>query len=408
MILSFAIVVLASLLADHVVRRLRLPGLLGMMAVGMAVGPYGLKLLSPDLLHVSADLRRLALVVILLRAGLMISRQTLNTIGGRVLLMALVPSALEGTAVALVAPRLLGLSAAESMLLGAVVAAVSPAVVVPAMIDFLQSNGTRNRVVPTLLLAASPLDNVFVIVVFGSLLAAAEGAHVSAALLALDLPLALLTGAAVGWALGEGLYRGFRRFDPRATKRVLIVISIALVLVSLEATVGRFIPFSALTAVMALGYVLLERSEAFAHEISSKLNKIWIMAEILLFVLIGAQVDVHLAWRAGLTGALIVLIGLVARSVGVWLSLLRSRLRARERVFCVLAYVPKATVQAVIGAAALTAGLPGGELILAVAVVAVILTAPVGAAAIWWLGPQVLADYGGTEYQGATALSADD
>jgi NhaP-type Na+/H+ or K+/H+ antiporter len=400
MVLSLAIVILCSLLADFLLRRVRLPGLLGMLAVGMMFGPYGLNLLSADLLRVSGDLRRLALIVILLRAGLMISRKALNAIGGRVLLMAFVPSALEGTAVALAAPWLLGLSAAEAMLLGAVVAAVSPAVVVPAMLDFLHSTRTRNRIVPTLLLAASPLDNVFVIVVFGSLLAAAEGAHVSLAHLALDLPLSLVTGAGVGWLMGEAMYRGFERFDPRATKRVLIVISVALVLVGLEESVRQFVPFSALTAVMALGFVLLERSEGVAHEISTKLNKIWVMAEILLFVLVGAQVNIHLAWQAGLWGTVIVLIGLGARSVGVWLALLGSQLTARERLFCVVAYLPKATVQAVIGAAALAAGLPGGQLILAVAVVAVVITAPVGAAAIRVMGPRVLIE-GGAPRDGA-------
>jgi len=341
MVLSVAIVILASLLADHLLRRAKLPGLLGMLAVGIAAGPCGLNLLSADLLHVSSDLRRLALVIILLRAGLMISRDTLNTIGVRVLLMALIPSALEGTAVALVAPRLLGLAPSESLLLGAVVAAVSPAVVVPAMLDFLHSGKTRNRAVPTLLLAASPLDNVLVIVVFGSLLTAAEGAHVSPAQLALDLPLSLLTGGVLGWGLAKALYLGFRLLSPRVTKRVLIIICLALVLVSLEDVVRKLLPFSALTTIMVLGYVLLERSESVAHEISAKLDRICVMAEILLFVLVGTQVDVHLAWQAGAAGALTVLPGLTARSLGVWLALLGSAFRPGERLFCVLAYLPK-------------------------------------------------------------------
>lgn len=394
MALSLAVIFLASLLLDRLLRYVKLPGLLGMLAVGMVCGPYGLNLLSADLLHVSADLRRFALIVILLRAGLMISRKTLNTLGGRVLLMGLVPSACEGAAVALAAPHLLGLAPAESLLLGAVVAAVSPAVVVPAMLNLLHSQETRDRTVPTLLLAASPLDNVFVIVVFGSLFAAAKGGGLSVGRLLADLPLSLISGVVVGWLCGEGLYRGFRRFNPRATKRVLIVVSLALVLVSLEETVRIVLPFSGLAAVMALGYILLERSEAFAHEISAKLNKIWVMAEIMLFVLVGAQVNVALAWQAGLWGAAIVLIGLGARSLGVWVALLGSRLTLRERLFCIVAYIPKATVQAVVGAVAMSAALPGGQLILAVAVVAVVITAPLGATGIRLLGPRLLA---GTE-----------
>jgi solute carrier family 9B (sodium/hydrogen exchanger), member 1/2 len=388
--LSLALVILLSLLLDFLFKKVRLPGLLGMLAVGLLLGPYGANWLSPALLEVSADFRRVALVVILLRAGLMISRTALRQVGWRVLLLGLVPSLCEGAVVALAAGPWLGLAPRQALLLGAMLAAVAPAVVVPAMIDLIRQGRGRAHHIPTLLLAACPLDNVFVIVAFGALLDFARGANPQPLRQLLTLPMSLALGVGLGLLLGKRLYRGFVRFNPRATKRVLIAICLALLLVAAEDHLKGLLPFSGLMAVLALAFVILDKSEAFAHEMSQKLAKIWILAEILLFVLIGAQVNPHVLLQTGVMGLAVLGVGLAARSLGVWLSLLGSRLTARERLFCVVAYWPKATVQAVVGALALAAGLPQAATLLALAVLAIVVTAPLGAIGIHWLAPLTL------------------
>lgn len=378
MALSIALLVLLSLGLDHLLRRLRIPGLVGMLLVGVVLGPHLLDLLSPSLLAVSSDFRRIALILLLLRAGLMVKPDQLRRIGAQALLLACVPTLLEVAALGLLGVCLLGLAWPNALVLGSVIAAVSPAVVVPAMADYQKRTGGRSPV-PTLLLAASPLDNVFAIVLFGVLLSFAQGEREHLALRLAELPLALLTGCLVGSLLGQRLYRLFRHFDPRATKRALIVICLAIILVAGEELLTRWVPFSGLIAVMAMGFVVLKYSEAFAAEISLKLAKMWILAEILLFVLVGAQVDVLLLWHTGLAGIALIAGGLVARSLGVWLSLLRSSLNRGERLVCVAAYLPKATVPAAIGATPLAVGLAGGETILAIAVLAIAVTAAPGA-----------------------------
>jgi NhaP-type Na+/H+ or K+/H+ antiporter len=378
MALSIALLVLLSLGLDHLLRRLKVPGLVGMLLVGVLLGPHLLDLLSPSLLSVSSDFRRIALILLLLRAGLMIKPEQLRRIGGQVLLLACVPTLLEVAVLGLLGVHLLGLSWPSALVLGSVIAAVSPAVVVPAMADYQQRIKGRSPV-PTLLLAASPLDNVFAIVLFGVLLSVAQGEREHLAWRLAELPLALLTGSLVGSLLGQRLYRLFQRFDPRATKRALIVICLAIILVAGEEMLAHWVPFSGLVAVMAMAFVILRRSEVFAAEISLKLAKMWILAEILLFVLVGAQVDVPLLWHTGLAGIALIAGGLVARSVGVWLALLGSALSRGERLVCVAAYLPKATVPAAIGATPLAVGLAGGETILAIAVLAIAVTAAPGA-----------------------------
>jgi solute carrier family 9B (sodium/hydrogen exchanger), member 1/2 len=267
----------------------------------------------------------------------------------------------------------------SAALLGAVLAGVSPAVTVPMMLDFIARGKGRQRGVPSLVLAAAPLDNVVVVVLFSALAGAASATGASVSWHLLQIPVALATGAVAGLGVGWLAHRGFVRYDPRATKRALVVIAVAIILVSAEALVARLFPFSGLMAVMALGCVVLERSEGAAHEISDKLSKIWIVTEILLFVLIGATVDPTAVWRAGLAGAAVLLIGLCARSIGAYCCLLGTGLTGRERLFCVASGIPKATIQAAIGATPLAMGVAGGDLILAMAVLAIVVTAPLGA-----------------------------
>ncbi len=393
---SIAELVLVSLLAAWLLGKVRIPGLVGMLLAGVVFGPYVLGWLDPELLAVGQDLRLIALIVILLRAGFELSKSVLHRVGGRALVLAFVPAVVEVGAITLLGPPLLGLSVLASAVLGAVLAAVSPAVVVPLMIRFIQQRRGARKGIPTMVLAASSVDDVFVIVLYSVLIGFYTGSETNWAWKLAGIPISILLGVAVGVVAGVVLYHLFERFNPRATKRVLVVVAVSVLLFRLEHAVSAWVPFAALVAAMAIGVIILERRERMAHEISAKLGKVWILAEILLFTLVGAQVNLPVAWRAGLAGAGLIAAGLVARSLGTWLCLLGSDLNAGERLFVIVAYLPKATVQAAIGAGPLiemrAAGMPvgPGEVILAVAVLSIVLTAPTGAWAIALLGPRTL------------------
>ncbi len=396
MAVSIAEIIVLSLIADWFFRRLRIPGLIGMLLVGVAFGPYVLGYLDPDLLAIGPDLRLIALIVILLRAGFELSREVLHRVGGKALLLAFVPAVVEGAAITVLGPMLLGLSLMESAILGSVLAAVSPAVVVPMMIRFMQQRKGAEKGIPTMVLAAASVDDVFVIVVYSVLTGLYTGQQVNIAWKLASIPLSIILGVAVGLGVGLVLYRLFERFDPRATKRVLVVIAVSVLLVRVEHWLEAWVPFAALVSAMAIGFVILEKREHMAHEISSKLGKIWVFAEIILFSMVGAQVNVSVAWKAGLAGAGLIGLGLIARGAGTLLCLVRSELNMGERIFVAVSYTPKATVQAAIGAAPLmamrAAGMDTGpgEIILAVAVLSIMLTAPAGAWAIAALGDRVL------------------
>jgi len=396
MAVGIAELIIICLLVDWGFRQLRMPGLIGMLLTGIIFGPYALGLLSPDLLAISPDLRLIALIVILLRAGLELSRDTLNRVGRMVLLLSAIPAILEGITITVLGPHLLPLSYMESAILGAILGAVSPAVVVPLMIDFIQRRMGAEKGIPTLVLAASSIDDVFVIVIYSVLIGMYTGQHVSIGWKLAGIPIAITLGIAVGLAVGWVLYRMFDRFNPRATKKGLIVLGVSILLMDLEHRLEGIVPFAALLAVMAIGFIILEKREHQAHELSAKFGKIWVFAEILLFTMVGAQVNIHVALQTGLAGAALIALGLVGRSIGTWLCLLGSNLTAAERVFVVISYIPKATVQAAIGAAPLAAMAAAGmqtapgEIILAAAVLSILLTAPVGAWAITWSGNRIL------------------
>lgn len=412
MALGLATLVILGLLVDFLFRKLRVPGLVGMMLVGVVLGPCLLGALEPGLLAFSADLRMIALIVILLRAGFELRKDTLRRVGVQALLLSFVPATLEALAVTALGPRLLGLSYLESAILGTVLGAVSPAVVVPLMLDFAARRKGTDKAIPTLVIAASSIDDVFVIVVFSSLLGLYVGGEVNLPWKLAGIPVSILSGIAAGLAFGWALYRVFRRFNPRATKRLLAILGISILLVGAERHVEAFVPFAALLAVMAVGAIILEKSEHMAHELSAKLAKIWVFAQIMLFTLVGAQVDVGVAWQAGLAGSALIGLGLVARSAGTWLCLLGSELTPAERLFVVIAYLPKATVQAAIGGAPLVAmqaagmATGPGQVILAVAVLSILLTAPLGAWAIAYSGNRILRQEGGDPTAGAEADGA--
>jgi NhaP-type Na+/H+ or K+/H+ antiporter len=379
MVFSLALIVLLGLLSNYIFNKLHIPGLIGMLLTGIIMGPYVLDLLDPALLSVSSDFRMLALIVILLRAGLETRRDTLNKVGKTALIMSTVPALFEGFVVAILAPALLGLTLLEGAILGAILAAVSPAVVVPFMIKFIDERRGTNKGIPTLILAASSVDDVFVIVVFSMLMGLYAGENVNILMKVLEVPASIALGIMAGTIAGYILYRMFLRYRPRATKKAMIVIGAAVLLSWLEEELRPYLPISALLGVMTVGFILLEKSEPMAHQISKKLSKVWVMAEILLFALVGAQVNIHVALDAGIAGAALIGIGLVARSAGTYVSVAGAGLDQKEKMFCVISYIPKATVQAAIGAIPLTAGVRGGEIILAVAVLSILITAPIGA-----------------------------
>jgi NhaP-type Na+/H+ or K+/H+ antiporter len=393
---TLAELILLGLLADWAFRKLGLPGLVGMLILGVLVGPYVLDVMAPEMLESSADLRLIALIVILLRAGFELSRDALNRVGRMALLLSCIPAILEGLAVTALGPMLLGLTYLQSAILGAVLSAVSPAVVVPLMIRFMTRRMGADKGIPTLILAASSIDDVFVIVIYSVLIGFYTGQNVNLVWKLAGIPVSIVTGILVGLAIGLLFVNLFNRFNPRATKRVLLILGVSILLVRVEPVLENTVPFTALLAVMAIGFMILEKREHMAHEISAKLGKIWVFAEIILFTMVGAQVNVHVVWRAGLAGAILISLALIARSIGTYLCVLGSDLNLKERMFVVISYLPKATVQAAIGGAPLAAmhaaGMDTGpgETILAVAVLSIVLTAPLGAWAISVTGDRVL------------------
>ncbi len=390
MAISLALIIILGLAADFLFRKMKLPGLVGMLFVGILAGPYVLGLMHPAMMEVSGDFRKIALIVILLRAGFELHRDTLNRVGRAALTMSAVPAMFEIVGVMLVAPRLLHMSYLDAAILGTILGAVSPAVVVPLMIDFMDRGRGVKKGIPTLILGASSVDDVFVLVIFTILLGMHGGEKINLWLKLSEIPISIAAGILAGVIPGYLLYWLFKRYDWRPPKRTMIVMGVAIFLTWLEKAVEGWVPVASLLGVMAIGFIILEKSEPIAHIISQKLKKLWVFAELLLFVLVGAQVNIHVAWKAGLAGTLVILAGLIFRSVGTYLSLIGTPFTFKEKLFCIVAYIPKATVQAAIGAVPLAAGLASGEVILAVAVLSILLTAPIGALGIMVMGEKIL------------------
>ena len=390
MITSVGIILAVGILAGMAFEKMRLPGLLGMLITGVVIGPYGMDIISPDLLGISSDIRKIALVVILLRAGLGIRRDTLARVGVPAMKMSCIPGILEGVAITFVASALLGIPRLEAAIMGFIIAAVSPAVVVPQMINLIDRRLGDAKGIPTLILAGASIDDIFAITVFSSLLGIYSGKGESIVIAALNIPLSIVFGAAAG-AIAALAYIGIgKRLVMPQVKKIIILLSMAFLLTGAEALFEGKIPFSSFIGIMFAGFVILERIPKEAVGVAQTLSKIWIFAEVFLFVLVGAQVDVHVAMDAGAKGMLIIMAGLVFRSIGVMVSLMGTNLNTKERLFCAVSYVPKATVQAAIGAVPLSAGVASGDVILAMAVLSIVVTAPIGAAGIKFLGERWL------------------
>ena len=381
MLTSIALLWLLGMALGAAARKLHLPALVGMLLAGILLGPFGADLLSPALLSVSADLRRLALILILLRAGLSLDLGSLRRSGRSAVLLCLLPAACEVLGMVLLAPRLLGVSVLDAAILGAVVGAVSPAVIVPRMLDLMEAGYGTEQGIPQMVLAGASVDDVFVVVLFSSFTGMASGGRFSPAALA-GVPVSILLGAALGLGLGGLLARFFARFPLRDSAKAILLLALSILLTALEDRLGSRVPFSGLLAVLGTGLGLYRRQPAAAQRLAAKFGRLWVAAEILLFALVGAQLNLEYAAASGRTAVLLVLGALCFRALGVLLCMAGGPLNPKERLFAVLAYLPKATVQAAIGGVPLAMGLSCGQVVLTVAVIAILLTAPLGAFAI--------------------------
>lgn len=390
MITSIAILLILGLVVNTLFEKIKLPGLLGMLLLGIVLGPYGLNWLAPGLLEVSDELRKFALIVILLRAGLGISRKELIKVGVSAVKFSVLPGLIEGFLIAFAAIWLFDFSFVEGGILGFIIAAVSPAVVVPKMLQLIERKLGTDKAIPTLILAGASVDDVFAITLFTSFLGFYGGSQVKLGRELFGIPISIVLGVVGGIIFGLVLVVIFQRFPMRDTKKLLFLLGGAILLTAVETVLHGIVAIAALLGVMVIGYILLEKLPEVSNRMALKLNKVWVFAELLLFVLVGARVNVGVALNAGLTGLLIILIGLVGRSLGVLLATAGSDFNWKERLFCIVAYTPKATVQAAIGAIPLSMGVASGELILAIAVMAILFTAPLGAIGIDRLAPRLL------------------
>ena len=378
MLFSLALIFLLGMFLGKIFDKLGLPKLLGMLLTGVLLGPYMLNYIDGSILGISSELRKIALIIILTRAGLNLDLKDLRKVGRPAVLLCFVPAFFEILGVTLLAPRLLGLTVLEALILGTVVAAVSPAVIVPRMLKLMETGYGRDQKIPQMIMAGASVDDVFVIVLFTAFTGFALTGEMNLGEF-LSIPVAIVLGSVTGGVVGYILSNVFERFHMRDTGKALVILSLAFLLVTLEDALQGAVGFSGLLAVMAMGIMLQEKKYEVAKRLSGKFSKLWVAAELLLFVLVGASVNLKLALTAGLPAVLLVLCALLFRIVGVLLSLARTPLTKKERAFSAMAYLPKATVQAAIGGLPLAMGLPSGEIILTVAVVSIVITAPLGA-----------------------------
>lgn len=378
MLLSIALMLLLGMFMGYICKKLHLPSLLGMLLTGIILGPSALNLIDSSILAASADLRRIALIIILARAGLSLDLNDLKRVGRPAFLMCFVPACFEIIGMTLLAPALLGISVLDAAITGAVVGAVSPAVIVPKMLKLMDEGYGAKKSIPQLILAGASVDDVFVIVLFTAFTGLAQGNAISVSSF-VNIPISIVTGIAAGLLIGWSLAKFFARIHIRDTSKVIILLCIAFLLVSFEDAFSGSIPFAALISIMAIGVGLQKKREIVAKRLSIKFNKLWVLFEIMLFVLVGASVDIHYALSAGAVSIVLILGVLLFRMAGVFVCLLKTKLTYQERLFCMIAYTPKATVQAAIGGIPLAMGLSCGNIVLTIAVVAILITAPLGA-----------------------------
>ena len=381
MLLSIALIMLAGMGLSLLCRKIKLPGLFGMVIAGILLGPYVLNLIDPSVLAISAQLRKIALIIILARAGLTLNILDLKKMGRPAILMCFLPATLEMIGTVLLAPKLLSISTMEAALLGAVIGAVSPAVIVPKMIRLIEEGYGTEKGIPQLILAGASADDVYVIVLFSTFTSLVQGGDVSV-IRFVNIPVSVVLGILAGLLCGALLAVMFMKWELTGTVKAIVFLCVCFLLSAAEDAISLPITFSSLIAVMFIGIAMQKKNGEDARILSGKFNELWKGAEVILFVLVGACVDIsHLA-NAGASVLLLLAGALVFRMLGVWVCLLKTALSGREKLFCMLSYMPKATVQAAIGGIPLAMGLPCGDTILTVAVAAIMITAPLGAFAI--------------------------
>ena len=384
MLTSLAFVFLFGLALASVCQKLNLPRIIGMLAAGILLGPYALDFLDDSILGVSADLRQMALVIILIKAGLSLNIEDLKKVGRPALLMSFLPAVFEILAFVIFAPSVLGVNRTEAAIMGAVLGAVSPAVVVPRMVQLMDERYGTDKGIPQMILAGASLDDVFVIVLFSTFVSMAQGERAQImdfVNIPVSIVLGILLGGAAGFALAWFFEANYSHRRPvRNSVKVIIVLGVSFLLLAAEDRLEGIVPLSGLLAIMSMALVLAMRSvPEVTGRLQDKYGKLWLAAEIILFVLVGAAVDIRYTLQAGLGAVLMIAAGLLFRCAGVWLCMPGTKLNRKERLYCVIAYLPKATVQAAIGSIPLTLGLPCGNIVLSVAVLSILITAPLGA-----------------------------
>ena len=381
MLLSIALILIIGMFMGWICERIKLPSLLGMLITGIILGPYVLNLLDGSILNISAELRKIALIIILTRAGLGLDLSGLKKIGRPAILMCFVPASFELLGMVLIAPKVMGLSILEATILGSVLAAVSPAVVVPRMVKIMDEGYGTNKGIPQLILAGASVDDVYVIVLFSTFTGIMQGKGTSI-LSFINIPISIILGICIGLFIGYLLAFYFKKIHIRDTSKVLIILSISFILVVIEDKLTTAITFSALIAIMFVGVGLQRKRDVVAKRLALKYGKLWVGAEVFLFVLVGATVNIGYLKNVGLKAIIVIKGALIFRMLGVFVCLLGTNLSGKEKLFTMMAYTPKATVQAAIGGIPLALGFACGNTILTVAVLAIVLTAPLGAFAI--------------------------
>lgn len=378
MLVSMSLVIFIGLLLGSLAKKLHLPSLIGLLFTGILLGPSVLNVLSDGFLALSSELRTVALIVILTRAGLSLDLADLKKVGRPAILMCFVPAVFEIIGTTLLAPSLLSISVSEALLLGSVIAAVSPAVIVPRMIHLMKQGYGQEHRIPQIILAGASVDDVFVLVLFTAFLGLNDGGTFSAIAFT-RIPIAIFSGAFLGLAVGYFLVYVFNQFHIRDSVKVLVMLATAFLLMGLETALASSFPFSGMLSVMGVSLMIFRKKRPLAERLSLKFNKIWILAEIFLFVFVGASVDLSYAFSAGIAPLVLLVLVSLIRMLGVLVALLKTSLSRKEKLFCMMSYLPKATVQAAIGSIPFSMGLASGEMILTVAVLSILVTAPIGA-----------------------------
>lgn len=389
MLTGLAYIFLLGLFMGFIFKNLHMPPLMGMIVTGIILGPHVLDALDGSLLGISAELRELALVIILIRAGLTLNVADLKKVGRPAILMCFVPAAFELLAITLIAPAVMGISYIEAAIMGSVVAAVSPAVIVPRMIKLIEEGYGKERSIPQLILAGATADDVFVIVMFTAFTQMEAGEKISV-MEFINIPLSIILGIILGMLVGYLLVVFFKKFHMRDSIKILIIFGLAFLMLELEDRLADTVAVSGLIAIMTMGIVIKQSYEVLAIRLAGKYSKMWVGAEILLFVLVGVIVDLSYVWKAGVAAIIIIVVSLAVRMLGVLVCLIKTKLTKKERIFCMMAYTPKATVQAAIGGIPLAMGLACGNQVLTVAVLSILITAPLGAWFIDCFGKKLL------------------